>query len=322
VVITLSDKIKFYDGVFGVGNLDKKEKNYYVWCPICRPSAKEKRKLVIRVEDDACHCWTCGFKARTLVSLLYKFSTREKLALYKEKINTSANILTLSDLEPKNKPLKLPESTQLLNLAPNWHPDTKAAFRYLSSRGITPELCWRYQICISNDYHYRRRILIPSFDVNGKLNFYVGRSIDNKTKPKYINPDVDRLSVIFDDINIDWSKQLIICEGVFDMIKCGENSVPLLGSELNESSLLFNKIVANHSPVILALDADARKKTLRIYNKLLEYDVNVKILDVKTDPGDMSRDGFKELLSSAYTLSWQDMMIERLNKVVEINMSC
>lgn len=320
MITTLSDKIKFYDGVFGVGNLDKREKNYYVWCPICKPGSREKRKLVIRVEDDACHCWTCGFKARSLVPMLYKFSTREKLEIYKERINRGANIL-YTGIEEKKK-LTLPDSTQLLMLAPRWHPDVKAIFKYLSSRGVTDDMCWRYNICISDDPLFRRRVFVPSFDVNGELNFYVGRAVDGNVRSKYVNPVIDKLAIIFDDLNVDWSSRVVICEGVFDMFKCGNNSIPLLGSELNEQSLLFNKIVANKTNVVLALDSDARKKTIRIYNKLLEYDVDVSIVDVETDPGDMSPSDFKNLLSSSYKLSWKDMFLERMNKAVEVNMSC
>ena len=114
---------------------------------------------------------------------------------------------------------------------------------------------------------------------------------------------------------------LVLCEGVFDMIKCGENSTPLLGSELNEMSLLFNKIVANRTPIILALDSDARKKMFKIYNKLIEYDIDVKVLDVITDPGDMSREDFREILPSAHILSWKDIVLERLNKAAQVNMS-
>ena len=43
---------------------------------------------------------------------------------------------------------------------------------------------------------YARRIIVPSFDTSGELNFFVARTIDKKNSYKYINAPVDKKSII------------------------------------------------------------------------------------------------------------------------------
>ena len=47
-------------------------------------------------------------------------------------------------------------------------------------------------------------------------------------------------------INIDWSKELALVEGAFDLVKSNENSTCLLGSKLSEKSRLFLQIIKNN----------------------------------------------------------------------------
>ena len=52
---------------------------------------------------------------------------------------------------------------------------------------------------------------------------------------------------------------------------------------------LFQEIVKNKTPVVLALDSDAYWKTVKIAEKLVDYDVSVKIADTRCadDVGDI-----------------------------------
>jgi len=67
---------------------------------------------------------------------------------------------------------------------------------------------------------------------------------------KYKNPDASK-DVVFNELNIDWKDKIFLVEGVFDAIKAGTDSVPLLGSTLNENSKLFQKIVENDTAIYL-----------------------------------------------------------------------
>jgi hypothetical protein len=160
---------------------------------------------------------------------------------------------------------------------------------------------------------------MPSFDAEGKLNYFTARAIDKEKKPKYDNPDVDKNPVVFNDINIDWTKKLVLCEGPFDLVKCPENSTALLGSDLDERHELFNKILLNNTPVALALDGDMwNKKTPKIAKKLEEYSIDTVVVDVRPwgDPGSMSKMEFESALAAAKPLTWQDNILNRINVAV------
>jgi hypothetical protein len=92
--------------------------------------------------------------------------------------------------------------------------------------------------------------------------------------------------------------------------------VPLLGSDLNEESALFNAILAHGTPIVLALDDDMKvKKTPKIARKLAEYDIAVRIvrLPADTDPGKLTRGEMKQLVASARPFNWSDTFQDKLD---------
>ena len=183
-------------------------------------------------------------------------------------------------------------------------------------RGLTERDLWYFKLGYSDDARWKRRVLMPSFNADGELNYFVGRAIDKFRKPKYDNPDEDKLPIIFNELNVDWSKELLLCEGPFDLVKCPDNSVPLLGSDLNEQSALFNAIIAHTTPVVLALDDDMRyTKTPVIARKLAEYDVTVRIVRLPpgTDPGLLTKGQMKQLVEEAPRFSWLDAFRDKLD---------
>lgn len=317
---SLTDKIKFYESIFGRGRLASNGKNFDVRCPICAPMDTSKKKLAIRTDNDANHCWVCGWKARTLIPLLKKFGSQEHINLYREFTGRSNSPVT-ADIEIVQK-IELPKDFKLLTLASDTDPDVKAAWRYIYSRGLTDKDAWYFKFGVSDEPRWKRRILMPSFDFQGNLNYFVARAIDKDRKPKYDNPDVDKNPVVFNEINIDWKQRLVLCEGPFDMVKCPENSTALLGSDLDERHEILNKILLHNTPVALSLDGDMwNKKTPKIVKKLQEYDIDVVVVDVRPwgDPGNMSKPEFEKALFEAKPLDWYDIFNDRLKKAVEIS---
>lgn len=146
--------------------------------------------------------------------------------------------------------------------------------------------------------------MFPSFDLDGALNFWVARATGHWL-PKYTNPPVHANSIIFNEMSLDFSRPIVICEGPFDALKCGDNAVPLLGSTLDESHLLFDVIVKNGSTTIIMLDADAQRKALRIARKLAEYDINVLLARSDPDPGAMTHKQCAAAISAAVPLTWE-----------------
>ena len=114
-----------------------------------------------------------------------------------------------------------------------------------------------------------------------------------------------------------WYQPLVLVEGPFDLMKCGWNATTMLGSYLDESYLLFQKIVKNQTDVILAMDSDAIDKRSKIAQKLKSYGINVKYLDLGkfNDVGEMSRDDFLEALQRAKTWSSTSLLNSKIRKI-------
>jgi len=322
VVHSLTDKIKFYESIFGRGRISNNGVNFDVRCPICAPLDTSKKKLAIRTSDDANHCWVCGWKARSLAPLLRKYGTQEHLNAYRELTghNGKSDLIT-AEIDKVQK-IELPKDFRLLTLASNMDPDVKAAWRYVYSRGLTDRDAWYFKFGVSDEVRWKRRVIMPSFDFNGELNYFVARAIDKDKKPKYDNPDVDKNPVVFNEINIDWTKRLTLVEGPFDLVKCPENTTALLGSDLDERHEIFNKILLHDTPVALALDGDMwHKKMPKIVKKIQEYNIDVVVVDVRPwgDPGNMSKGEFEKALSEATIFDWDNMFSNRLKKAAEIS---
>jgi hypothetical protein len=156
-------------------------------------------------------------------------------------------------------------------------------------------------------------VVVPSFDSNGDLNYYVARSYLNNGSYKYKNPDISK-DVVFNDINIDWKNDIILCEGVFDAIKC-DNSIPLLGSSIKENSKLFQKICKHNPRVFLALDQDAKNKEFYIMKKFREYGINTYSLNIQpyTDLGEMPKTEIQNRKTSAEFMTDIDYLHYKLN---------
>ena len=184
--------------------------------------------------------------------------------------------------------------------------------KYLYSRGFTDRdiLTWKIGFCDFGEY--QDRVIVPSFDDEGNVNFFVGRSYTDDWM-KYKNPQVSK-DIIFNDLNIDWEDDVILVEGAFDAMKC-KNAIPLLGSTLREKSRLFQKICQRKPNVYLALDEDAKGKEFLIAKKLREYGIAVKTIQVApySDVGEMPQEVVEQRKQNADFVSEMDYLEYKLN---------
>jgi hypothetical protein len=315
---TVSEKIDFIKRSFGICNIDRAGLNVAVKCPGCN-SNDDKKKLSINLDTWQAHCWVCGLKAKTIFSILKKFNDYRNAEIFSNKFlgrDYHHNEHTQdADIE---EDLLLPE--KFIFLAANSKskdPDVKACLKYLRSRDISEKDLWYYKMGTTKVGRYARRIIIPSFDTSGELNFFVARTIDKKNSYKYINAPVDKKSIIFNEYAINWSRELTIVEGPFDLMRCNQNATCLLGSNLTESMRLFERIVSNKTPVLLCLDADMENKAQKIAQKLASFDCNVRILDLglSEDVGSMSKDDFIYARKNAHTWTQDESLKHRISKI-------
>lgn len=318
---SFDDKLACLTKIFGPGTLMGNRRNVEFRCPVCAPKERSKRKLSIRIDDGVVNCWVCGTKGMHPIFIVRKhFSRAEEDLLLQYYPLARARRECIIDVRLKPK---LMDDFALLALhSASRDPDVRACHRYVRARGLSSDDCWRYRLGFSRQHAWSRRVILPSFDATGELNYYTGRAIDASARLRYNTVEADRSKVIFNEIDIDWSRQLVVCEGPFDMLKCGDNAVPLLGNSLNEDSALFCSIVAHRTPIALALDSDMRRRTLQLVKQLESYNVNAAVVDLggKKDPGEMSRDEFAAALSRAKPVEWRDSFLERLNRASSLSM--
>ena len=124
----------------------------------------------------------------------------------------------------------------------------------------------KYQIGFCDKGSHMGRIIVPSFDTNGELNYYIARSWDPNSRAKYKNPDYEKDKIIFNESLIDWNKDIYLVEGVFDGFFL-DNTIAMLGKHLSE--LLFNTIYEKlNGSIIIGLDGDAWSNALKLYDQL------------------------------------------------------
>ena len=233
-------------------------------CPNCMDikgldKGDNKGNLEINLNKFVYHCWGCGISG-TLGRLFDEYGTKSQKKVY--------NLIKPEELkqqEAKKLKLKLPEGfTTFEDSNPRFIPHIEA-YKYLQSRGITDEIIKKYQIgyTVTGDFAYR--IIVPSFNKEGVLNYFVARSWVPR-KMKYKNPTAAKDEIIFNEGIIDWNKDVYLCEGVFDSFFL-DNPIVMLGKKM--SSLLFETLYNNaKGNIIICTDGDAWLDGVKLYHEL------------------------------------------------------
>ena len=274
---TFTERINFVQRTLGKGQISRDGSDITVRCPSCGDS--QKKKLAINLETWKYHCWVCGLKGNTLVSLLKKHGDRSQIDEFRVTFLNS-RILISDAIPTEEQKVELPDGfTPLVTCLSSKNPNVRAIKRYLEKRGLTERELWKFRVGVSESGKFSRRPIFASLDTDGELNYYVSRTIDGKSGLRYLNSTADKTGIVFNDCDIDWDKKVYLVEGIFDLIALKENGTCLLGSSISENSLLFKKIVANESDVVLCLDNDMLKKTGRIADLLESYGCNVEVMN-------------------------------------------
>ena len=247
-------------------------------CPFCK---HHKKKLSVNIEKNVWKCWVCDRSGKKTDYLIKRFGDAQDLKDWG--IDKNLELEQINDLlygvaKPVHRTeIELPKDYEPLLVGPKTF-IKKRAMKYLYKRGLTDKDMFRMKIGVCKKGEYGNRIIIPSFDKNGNVNYFVARSLDSGYL-KYKNPKVSKSDMIFNELLLDFDKPVYVVEGIFDSIAVGKNSVPILGSTIKENSRLFQKIVENNTPVYVALDEDAEKKERRIINLFLSYGITVMKVD-------------------------------------------
>jgi DNA primase len=302
--------IYLMDAVLGKGKSTSKGNRAY-HCPECK---HQKLKLEVNLDESSTHfqsynCWTCGFKGKKLTTLFKKIDADfDKLNELKFLIKSSPK--EHSKVEVTSKKIELPKEFISLINPPN-NITTKHSLFYLKTRNILKEDIIKYNIGYCETGTYSNMIILPSYNAEGKLNYFTARNFNKHSTMKYKNPDVSR-DIIGLELFINWNVPIILCEGIFDAIAIKRNVIPLLGKTIQKS--LMKKITnSSVKKIYIALDKDAIKQALNFCESLINEGKEVYLVDLNDkDPSDMGFEKFTNLIQNTLPLTFSNLLEKKL----------
>ena len=278
-------------------------------CPCCN---HYKHKLEVDLSTQFWHCWVCNAKGRKLFTLFKRANASQTQI---NDLNTEVgNYVPVKQSSVEQKVMLPPEFQLILNGNKN-NPEFRNALHYLKSRGITREDIVRYNIGYCETGEYSGMIIIPSYDDNGVLNFFTGRTYYKDASFKHKNPKVSK-DIIGFELLINWNEPITIVEGAFDAIAAKRNAIPLFGK------IILNKLKTaiinnNVRTVYIALDADARSKALDICEYLVNNGVEVHLIELgSSDPSELGYSEFTKMYNTTSPLTGSSLMMKQIGMII------
>jgi len=318
--------------IFGEVNGYMQSEQVQVNCPHCqeREGLSEpdgKFNLEINTGKRKFRCWKCDeprFQG-SLKRLVRIFGSHTDYELFKSYADMYPEDEDFEyDEEKEYAPVTLPDEMLSFSQFEANNLEHFEAYNYLVlDRKITRDIILKYRLGFCTTGKYAKRIIIPSYDVNGEVNYFVGRSYDPlEKKRKYLNPPVDKDKIIFNEGLVNWDSTVYLVEGAFEMLSFPVNIIPMLGKTL--STTLFMKLKELKPDVVVLLDPDAYKNSIELYYKLqaiyVDCEERVKIVKLPTmdDLDELRRheghDAVIKALRTARGLTVDDYFINKLQK--------
>lgn len=291
-------------------NLRGNELAFY--CPFCN---HHKQKLQVNTETQKWHCWTCNSGGKKLTSLLKKLDVdRNTISIIREIYGDGHYNPQLEDIDTKVF-ISLPKEFISLSEVPKgFNPEYKQAIHYLTQRSIDIKDIIKYNIGYCKEGLYGQRVIIPSYNSDGSLNYFVSRSYYADNKMKYKNPPISKNVICFDS-QVNWSEPIILCEGVFDAITIKRNAIPLLG-KFPSRTLVEKIFMSGITDIIISLDNDAITEALKAAEYFRKQGIHVKMMYLRDkDASDMGYEKFYEELNKAKEFTSDELLLNKINQL-------
>lgn len=297
-------------------------------CPRCQDrdflsEPDGKFNLEINLEKNAFRCWKCDdprYSGSNIEYLIKEHGSKEDVDEYKQVKEDYFDYgfgEEKEEVEEKPIIIILPDEYIPFSSIDVDNPDHLIAYNYLIfDRKIDRELIFKYRLGFCVEGRFKNRVIIPSFDKNGRLNYFVARSYIKGVKPTYMNPKVDKGKLIYNEGYINWDAPVYLVEGGFEELSFPVNAIPLLGKVLGEK--LFYELKDKKPEIIVILDPDALKDAIRLYEQLqsIYYNstekVKIVIMEGQYDLDEVKRnfdvEGVRDIVKSARYLNDLDYL--------------
>ena len=172
--MNLEKKLRLLEAALGPSTPTGKE--YLFRCPKCK---HHKKKLSVNILKNMYKCWICSLRGRNILKIFKYYSTKNLLNKWIELNNYFLDLnLNKSNIEERVIEVKLPDDYCFIPDCPKIL--SLEALRYLKARGIRTEDIYKWKIGLSLRGDYANRVIIPSFNSYGQLDFFVGRTYTNR----------------------------------------------------------------------------------------------------------------------------------------------
>jgi DNA primase len=263
-------------------------------CPFCNHS---KPKLEIQIhtnekKENPWHCWVCGEKGKTLISLFKKVKAPSS-KIQELNLLIKPGTKQVEQFQTLTLPKEFIPLSQIHNLDSVNKIEAKHAIKFLKNRKITEDDIFKYNIGFCAEGGFNHRIIVPSYDADGNLNYFVTRTYIPDESQKYKNPPVGKNTIGW-EYYINWNTPIILVEGIFDALTIKRNVIPLFGKTISEE--LMKKIVSSQvQKIYVALDNDALREALKHCEKLMSFGKEVYLVEL--DGKDANEIGFENFLN-------------------------
>lgn len=242
-------------------------------CPRCQQregllEPDGRYNLEIHTGKKIFHCWKCDFPkfSGSLKRLIRMYGTQYDLQLY-EDYGGDDYFTYETDKNDEVSFVTLPQEYIPFSKMNEFDILHMEAYNYMVlERQIPREVLLKYYVGFAVEGKYEGRIIIPSYDRYGELNYFISRAFRKGMKPPYLNPKVDKDKIIFNEGLINWDSTVYIVEGIFEVFSFPINAVPMLGKTI--SNAMFNALSEKKPTVIILLDPDAITSAIEMLMKL------------------------------------------------------
>lgn len=263
----------------------KGEYGFYCIHPRCDSARHGKVRLWVNPDRDSFHCWHCGWGLATLAPLMVPGSS--ELREYLETRSNRAD--ARQTIEERPRCTTLPPGFVPFGRRPS--PEAAPYLTYLSGRGVTGGTVELYRMGYVDAGRLAGRVVVPSFDRFGMVNFWSARSIYPVAKiDTYRLPHATK-DVISNEHMVDWTAPVYLVEGIFDEIAIGPQAISLYGKFMQPS--LATRLVRERPPMTyVCLDDDARAEAWDLTGELMAYDLPCAMIELDgKDPSVVGRAG-------------------------------